>query len=156
MGEAGSQGSSEDGRTQEQQTLLDEEDAAKATLCCLLPPFPQSCHSHYLLYSPASSFKTTHTDFIKETKRMGTLWSFCLPRSSSQTDHAISHGRPLVWHCREIHWVPDAPKLQPLCGCMQMKQAGELRLCNQMHAHDKKTASMGVVWTFSNNSVSSY
>lgn len=44
---------------------LDEEDAAKATLCCLLPPFPQSCHSHYLLYWPASSFETTHADFIK-------------------------------------------------------------------------------------------
>lgn len=102
------------GTNQEQQTPLDEEVSAKETLCCLLPPFPQSCHSHYLSYSPASSFKTTHTDFIKETKRMGTLCSFCLPRSTSQMHHAISHGkRPLVWHCREIHWPPHAPELQP-------------------------------------------
>lgn len=28
---------------------------------------------------------------------------------------------------------------------IQVKQAGDLRLCNQMQEHEKKTASMGVV-----------
>lgn len=75
---------------------------------------------------------------------MGTLWSFCLPTSSSQCSMQFHMGRGI--------WFGIAGKFigllmpQSCSPQIQLKQAGELRLCSQMHVHDKKTASTDVVW----------
>lgn len=87
--------------------------------CCksnpLLPPSTLSPKPFTLSVVLTSLQLWNHSCWLYKTNwKNGNSMKFLSSKILIPMQHAISHGkRCLVWHCREIHWPPDAPELQP-------------------------------------------